>query len=263
MKISIFTTVKNPELRGDPFREAMANYNAFADEVVVVDGSKPFTPDFSDRIYRYWPREFKWSFIGEQFQRGYEACKGDWVIHMDLDFFFHEKDFQAIKELLGNTDKPAVAFPKRQFFTRDSYNVKSLLTLAVNKGKYGDQIKFDGGGKGDLCQPSLNGELLDPHKVKYCNAPFYNYDDMWKTKAQIMDDKGRFARAWYATFGNYKLGGPDDQSAYDAWWKMVTGRYTKHIGKIEMEDHPKAVQESLKNLRPDQFGFNMFGYADA
>lgn len=238
-----------------------------AGEITVVDGGKPnslrtwFIPSLFQKVKwvdNPWPKEFSWEFIGQQFQRGYEACTGDWVLHMDLDFIFHEKDFQAIREFLSNYDSiPAVAFPKRQFFVRDKYNVKSNLVLAVNKKVFGNAIRFDGGG--DLCQPTLYGKYIDPHHIKRCKIPFYNYTDMWKTKEQIMEDKGRFARAWHQQFGDWKLGGPDDQSAYDAWWEMVRGRFKKHTEKIEFVDHPKVIQESLANLRPDQFGYDGFG----
>jgi len=39
MKISIFTTITDPEARQDPYLEAIENYLDFADEVVVVDGN--------------------------------------------------------------------------------------------------------------------------------------------------------------------------------------------------------------------------------
>ena len=36
MKISIFTTMTNPEERMDPWKESLACYEDFADEVIVV-----------------------------------------------------------------------------------------------------------------------------------------------------------------------------------------------------------------------------------
>jgi len=38
MKISIFTTITNPEENQYPYLEAIASYLALADEVVIVDG---------------------------------------------------------------------------------------------------------------------------------------------------------------------------------------------------------------------------------
>ena len=77
MKISIFTSMTNPEERGDPWREALNCYKDLADELIIVGQD--------------WPQEFKFSYIGEVFQEGFNKSTGDWVIHMDIDNFFMKK----------------------------------------------------------------------------------------------------------------------------------------------------------------------------
>ena len=74
----------NPEERMDPWREALSCYEEFANEVVVVGSS--------------WPDEFSFSYIGETFQEGFEKSTGDWVIQMDIDNFFHEKNIDDLKK---------------------------------------------------------------------------------------------------------------------------------------------------------------------
>ena len=78
MKLTIFTTMTDPEKRMDPFREALKCYEDFADEVVVVGDD--------------WPDEFSFDFIGKKFQEGFDKSTGDWVIRMDIDTFFHERN---------------------------------------------------------------------------------------------------------------------------------------------------------------------------
>lgn len=252
MALSIFTTYSDPEIRGDLYKEAMENYHQLADEVVGVDGS--LTPKPESKVCHEWPEEFEWKFIGEQFQRGYEACTGDWVIRADLDFFFHEDDMYNIRQILDKCGREAVTFWKYQIFTPGMHNLKSRLVIAVNKGKFGDRIRFDGGG--DLCQPTLDGKYIDPRSVPEIRIPVYNYDEITKTREQLMKQKGRFARAWHRTFNEYKLGGPDDESAYDKWYKMVKGRFTKHS---PISNHPRVIRPVLENLTPDQFGYSGFG----
>ena len=93
-KLSIATTYTNPEERMDPWKEALTCYNDLADEVV--------------RTGENWPYEFSWDYIGKTFNESYELATGDWVIRMDLDYFFHENDFQGIRKVLSeNFDKPA------------------------------------------------------------------------------------------------------------------------------------------------------------
>ena len=50
-------------------------------------------------------------------------------------------------------------------------------------------------GGGDLCQPTINGELLAPEKYPLFNIPIWNYDSVFKDKEIIKKDRGRFARA--------------------------------------------------------------------
>lgn len=263
MKLSIFTTVTEPRVRGDAWKPAFNCYKELADEFVVVDGSPNMTKDsgFSNPemkvIVNKWPTEFKWDFIGQQFRRGYEACIGDWVIHADLDFIFHEKDFEKIREQLEiHREHPALSFWKYQFILPDRYNLKSRLVIAVNKKTFGDRIKFNSGG--DLCQPSLDEVELSSDDMAEIRVPFYNYEHLLKTKEQITDDVSRMDRAYHRHFGKW-LYSTDGTNAFDGWLEMVKGRFNKPQEHIKLSQHPKFVQETIKNLTPDQWGYNGFG----
>ena len=54
MKLSIFTSMTNPEERNDAWQEAISCYEDIADEVIVVGDS--------------WPEEFKFDLIGQTYQ---------------------------------------------------------------------------------------------------------------------------------------------------------------------------------------------------
>lgn len=264
MKLSIFTTITDPYLRGDNYDSAIGCYKQLADEVTVVDGGRQNQNEVGlNYLYKAWPKEFDWRLIGEQFQRGYEVCTGDWVLHMDLDFIFHERDFNNIRQTLErHADTPALSFWKYQFVLPDRYNIKSRLVIAVNKGRFGDRIKFDGGGEQDLCQPSLDGKYLSPDDVPEANIPFYNYEHMLKTKEQITEDVGRMDRAYHRCFGKYQYGDGTDEKAFEGWYRMVSGRFGKPQKSIPLADHPKYVQDTIRNLKPEQFGYNGFGLID-
>lgn len=270
MRISVFTTMKDPEKRGDLYKQAIESYD-FADEIIVIDGGSHAKNGSTSRQYgkwrkitHWWPKEFSWEFIGQQFNRGYEACSGDVVIHADLDFIFHEKDYTAIREAcqrMLDTKSPAMSFYKFQFILPDRYTLKSRLVIAVNKRDFGDRIKFNSGG--DLCQPSLDGKELKPDDVVEAQVPFYNYEKILKTREQIEEDVGRMARAWYRHFGTYKLGGPSDASAFDEWLKMTVGRfYGRSHEFIPIQDHPRCMQDTIKDLRPHQWGYDGLSYLE-
>lgn len=271
MKLSIFTTIgyngMPPPRSGDSwnYQNAIDCYCELADEVIIMNGaSDSFTINRNDKIRvinHDWSQEFDWPFIGQQFQRGYEATTGDWVVHADLDFIFHEDDFSAIRKVMEQYPKqPGLTFYKHQFILPDRYNLKSRLVLAVNKKIYGDRIRFDAGG--DLCQPSLDGEYIKPDFVAESRMPFYNYEKLTKTSEQIMEDCGRMDRAYYRHFGNWQLSidkSGTDESCFDGYIKLLKGRFKKPSEHIKLEDHPKYIQETIRNLKPYQFGYNGFG----
>ena len=244
MNISIFTSMTDPIARNDPWEESLSCYKDFADEVVVVGQD--------------WPKEFQWDYIGKTFQEGFDKSIGDWVLWMDLDNMIHEKDFQYIKNLLANNfEKPAVGFPMRQIFTPDRYQMKTIKCLALNKKKF-PMIKLNGGG--DLCLPTINNKLIKVKDLQISKKPVWNYDTVFRTKEIIKSDRLRFAKAWYAYFGDWgDRGGPTEIEAFEAWFKMVSERYNKHFLKLKIEEHPKYIIQKLKNLTPDQFGYDAFG----
>lgn len=269
MKLSIFTTITNPTVRGDNWRDALNCYQDLADELIIINGGEDIGIGWYKRtkgrtlgmLGYTWPTEFDWPFIGEQFQRGYELARGDWVIHMDIDWVFHENDFEKIiKACEDHPDAPALSFWKYQFILPDRYNLKSRLVLAINKKKYGDRIKFDSGG--DLCQPSLDGEQIPPSAVAEARVPIYNYEKMTKTLDQIMDDCGRMDRAYNRHFKNWQLcddGSGSDENCFNGYIKMLRGRFAKEQQFLTLNGHPKYVQDTIINLRPEHFGYDGFG----
>tara|TARA_B100001564_G_C20596029_1_gene650269 strand:+ start:143 stop:967 length:825 start_codon:yes stop_codon:yes gene_type:complete len=234
----------NPEARGDPWKEALNCYNDVADEVIVVGDN--------------WPYDFSWDHIGKTFQEGYDKCSSDWIIRMDIDYFFHQKDIPNLrKALLKYANYPALAFPQYQIFTPDRYQIKTRICLAFNKRIY-KNIKLNGGG--DLTLATLDNKLIDPKKVPNVNIPIYQYESTFRTKEIIKSDRARFAKAWINYFGTVDdRGGDSPEEAYNAWFKMVKERYPKHNFKLKIEEHPIYVQNKIKELNQMQFGYDAFG----
>ena len=245
--ISIFTTFTNPESRNDPWKEAMNCYEDFAYEVIVSG--------------KDWPYEFTWDYIGKTFQNGFNQANGDWALRMDIDYFFHENDFDKIKMSLQKfEDYPAVSFPQYQFFNSTRYQLKTRLCIALNKKKF-PNIKLNGGG--DLCLATLDGKLIKPQDVPSLNYPIYQYDSIFRTREIIEEDRARFARAWFRQFNTYEpRGGPENKEAYEAWYQDVKKKIKYHTHKIKISDHPKYISEKLSSLSIDQFGYNSFGLTD-
>ena len=252
-------------MRGDNPVPALQSYSELADQLVIVDGgneevvvekAQPDTYCEIVPVFNQWKKEFDWPFIGQQFQRGYEACTGDWVIRADLDMIFHERDFRAIRMAIANEPEAlGLSFWKFQFVLPDRYVIKSRIIVAVNKGKFGNRIRFDSGG--DLCQPSFDGYYIEPALVPEARIPIYNYEKIIKTREQIAEDQGRMERAYFRHFGHTQMGSDGtDQDAYRVWIEAQKGKFNKPQKFIKLTDHPKVIQETIKNLTPDQFGYN-------
>ena len=302
MKISIFVTLQSPDKRQDPYIEAINNYLDFADEVVAVIGDDENNREWMKNlpvdnklkfVYKIWENEFEWKRIGEQFQFGYDNCDGDFILRCDADYFFHENDFEEIKQFLEKCDAPAATMPKRQFLLADRSRVKSRVPIAFNKGKYGNRIKLDSGG--DLCQPSLDGKELKPDDlpeiskrelvmvsegvtqeqldarlpgakvgeshtfVQKRGIPFWNYECILRTKEVEAREFHRFAKAWKKTFGTDPMGADSEEEALKRFTEMNLGRFNNSPGQITLlDDHPKYMIETIKNLRPEQFGYSLW-----
>ncbi len=245
MKLSIFTTMTEPEKRMDPWKEAIKCYEDYADEVITIG--------------QEWPEEFRFDHIGKTFQKGFDLCSGDWVIRMDIDTFFHEKHINYLRtELKKLVDYPGIIFPKYQFFKPDRFHLKAKMCIALNK-RYFPDIKLNGGG--DLCDPTLNGKVLDQHNLPNINLPIWNYDSTFKNKQILSEDRARFARAWERQFGNWgDRGGGTPEVAFDAWFEMMKKRYQLHVVKMRIDKHPKYLQKKLSNITKDMFGHSLFGH---
>lgn len=243
--LGVFAATYKARARQEPYVEAIANFNSFADTVVEVDTK--------------WEQEFKWDFIGQRFQEGYDNTNADWVMRMDLDYFIHEDDFAKLRAALQYyKDYPALSLYKHQFILVDRYNLKSRVVNLLNKKLYGDRIKLDSGG--DLCQPSLDGKLLDINDIPEAKIPLWNYDFSFKEKEVVFEDFGRFARAWHRHFGEYKFGGPKNRNAFEHFMKMQLGRVKKPSAPVWLEQHPVAIQEKIRTLKGEQFGYSLWGH---
>ena len=132
------------------------------------------------------------------------------------------------------------------------------MCIALNK-RYFPDIKLNGGG--DLCDPTLNGKVLDQHNLPNINLPIWNYDSTFKNKQILSEDRARFARAWERQFGNWgDRGGGTPEVAFDAWFEMMKKRYQLHVVKMRIDKHPKYLQKKLSNITKDMFGHSLFGH---
>ena len=292
MRISIFTTITNPEKYRYAWKEALANYCDFADEVIVIDGHHWYDektkkevgldhhalfvakyPQYNEKTrwrYMNWPEEWDWSELPKHLNLGLESCTGDWAIKMDIDYLIHESEFDKIKKKLFEylvCEIPVAYFVKFNILNRFEGYEKAVLPLAINTKKakelnikYG--IALDE--KTDWCYPILvsgedekrkipQGKKLPDGMTMPLSANIYNYDYFFRTKEVAKSEFHRFSKA-YATAFNWSWGINPEES-FEIFVRQMKGRYNK---KPQLKEvfHPKHIIGRINKMMPDEFGYN-------
>lgn len=278
MRISILTTVTNPKERQDKFKEAFECYKDLADELVVVDGSNLSSKDgridiLSDRtkmVYLHWPQEWNWVQLPKSLNAGREQCTGDWILKLDVDQFIHEKDFKEIRKRLSQCPKNAEAltFQKMSMTYGKKYYEKGGQPIAFRNlpeiviGKATDK-------ETDLCfairqsgiEKTLSYDLPIGRSLieERTGVSYWNYDYFFKTKEFTKKEFWRFSRAYHRYFKSWEFG-KDEDASFELFLNMQKSRHDKALYTYKLEDHPKYIREAVKNLTPEQFGYNGFGF---
>jgi len=278
MKISVITTITNPEKRQDKWIEALNCYRDLADEVVMVDGSEAeHYPIYLDEIsketvkfvYLRWPYEWNWVELPRHLNAGLDKCTGDWVIRLDIDQFIHEDDFEVARAALRRCpdDCDVVTFQKMSMTYGKKYYQKGGQPIAFKRKNY---IKFglNLDKKTDLCFPvrvtehrEIDGYKLPiGHQLKEFKGgvKYLNYDYFFKTKDFTKKEFFRFSRAYHRYFKKWTFG-RTERKAFDVFLKMMKGRHDRSPYTYELKDHPKHIREAVRNLTKDQFGLNAWG----
>lgn len=282
MTISILTTIGNEQFSGidrqDPVYEAIDSYADLADEIVVVNGHHKSVRDkflkiignrkvhIIEYLYR-WPYIWNWRELPLHLNAGYGQCTGDWVIKCDIDYIFHEKNIDEIKRRLNRASGCDIAtFQKFCFVTSNKYYEKGDIPIAINKRRtknlygFGEAINAET----DLCYPiriagknkqSIPKGYYSPHLHTKIGLPVYNYDYTFKDIETTKDEFFRFSAAYRRYFGYWKFGATKNKS-FELFLNMMKSRFEKCPYKITIEDHPKYIQEKLKTITPEQFGYN-------
>jgi len=115
----------------------------------------------------------------------------------------------------------------------------------------------------NVTQEQINKRLPDAktegNKIVQMNRRicFYNYDMCFKDEKTIGREFLKQSKARFKKTGSDW--GQTEKEALDYFVKMQIGRLKQGWSKVKLEEHPKHIQEKVKNIKPDQLGFNLFG----
>lgn len=299
MKIIGFTIMTDPEYRQDPWRESIRQALEVFDFVVVCYGAvgdglllDEMRTEYPGRIlssYMEWPQpEWHYDELPRHLNRALELCKSadaDWAVKFDIDYFFHEKEKNTIRNALTDMKYRHVqagTFEKYQFFMADRAHEKGKMPLALNMDFdicYGkDSTRYT-----DLCQPIVpNGGATPGYhmegyhvptgtpltKTQFTGAHMWNYDYTFKTLERSKELLYHFDLSHASWWKQGYTGRPRDQitpeSALEDYLNLVRGRIQKCVHKFKPADHPKMVQSLVVRALNDSrlFGHSLWGMVE-
>lgn len=291
MKLSILTTITNPDKREDRWIEAIECYKDLADEVVVVNGGEPSTQDLRDSIAPKiklvdvpWPDNWNWVEYPRHMNAGLKACTGDWILRLDIDQLIHEKNFAAVRNGLEKcpADCMVATFQKMSFVYNKKYFQKGAQGIAFRNAP-NVVLGKDLDNRTDLCFPirqtgvevvyhsmMVDGNRVEGSTVLYelpigkalqtfkTGVQYLNYDYFFKTQEVMREQFWRSSQAYYRYYHEWPFGGTEEE-AFKVFLSMEKGRYERSPYTYTLDDHPKYVRKLVEELKPEQFGFNGWG----
>jgi len=290
MKISILTTITNPEERQDKWIEALSCYYDLADEVVVVNGGSPVYTDSHGPWEKIkfvnlpWSYNWNWIELPRHLNAGLKKCTGDWIIKLDIDQFIHEKDFERVRKVLAQVpeDCDVATFQKMSMVYGKKYYQKGGREIAfrnkpyIRFGKNLDKptdlcfpVKvtsyekvcldcFNDATKGDFCRIWYKLPVGRQLKTFKTGISYWNYDYTFKAQDFVKEEFWRFSQAYYRYFKKWTFG-RTKRKAFQVFLNMMKGRHDRAPYTYTLKDHPKYIREAIKNLTKEQFGLNAWG----
>lgn len=266
MKTSGLVVLSNPVKYGYPFRESIESFKAVCDEIVVAynvfsdDDSRKEIEKLGVRIVPtlFDLQKYGWLSYAAARTTGYQACKGDVVFMFDADGILHEKDVPVLKrqmaELYPRNDIVYGFWQKYRCYSPTRYWDQHKHSGWYFKSKLQDNFDFyHTSGKG-----IPNYDRIPDHQKRgvELDVKLYGYEHVWDTREAMME-----------RVTNY---GKMHDRQHNKEFKTTEDYFTDYVIELEaelkkkskvmkLEDHPKIIQDRLKSLTPDYFGYDFFG----
>lgn len=274
MKISVLTLVTKPDERQDLWREALANYCEFADEVVVVDGTidGPLL-QYPDPKVKFvgmgWPDEWTYDEFPKHLNFGKKYCTGDFIVLLFIDQLIHQKEHNKLRSYLETANPNIDLFKliKLNFVANMHYHPRGTHGIVFrNRPHIGFGFMKDFP-DGDMCIPMDVHQWVTERgvpegvslKTDKTDCFFWNFNCTFRTLDVQKAHFFRNARAHKAFFKDSKFGGNSEDESWEFFLNMMRKKYALSDHVATLEELPAQMREPIKNLRPEQLGFNLWG----
>lgn len=267
MKISAFTVLSEPEKYNYPYLEAIKSFLPLVDELVVVYN---ILPDFQDGslerikaigdpkikivagLFNY--KRFGWASQGIMRTNGYYAATGDIVLMFDADGILHEKDVDKCRQALEQVHSNGSAYGfwmKHRIFKPDIGIRQCKHSGFYNKSVLGNSFNFYG--KDANYAPNWESLPKELDRGQQIDVYLYGYERLWDTK-EIFVEKLKFRRIMESSQRSV----PSEEQYIKDYLAEVEDRKTREHITLSLGDHPAIIQEKIKTITFEMFGFNNF-----
>lgn len=276
MKLSIIGLTANPTEKQYAWKEALASYVDQADEVIIINGGTEFlNTEGVTEIMKPDPPIWNWAEHAKNLNMALDVATGDWIIKIDLDWVFHDKDMARLRRRLGSSEAQnfmVATMQKKTYYPVGRYVQKGRIPIIINKNDK-ERVRFgrDYDNYTDLTYPirvNPNRPVLDEHKVPVgkllmedewakTGIEFWNFDYTFSTYENMKKKWMRMSKSHRVYFGN-TLWGDTEEEAEQLFLKNMRGKIAKSF-PVDVEELPKYIRERITNIKPEEFGFNGWG----
>lgn len=267
MKISAFTILSEPERLKYPYIESIKSFLPIADEIIVVcnyldefrDGSDEIVKQIDPKvkvIYGLFDyKRFGWASQGLMRTNGYYAATGDIVLMFDADGVLHENDIERTRgdlERILNEQIPYGFWMKHHFFKTEYCWRQCKHSGIYNKSLIGNKFNFYGH-KGYYAP---NWELLgEVARGRQIDTYIFGYEHLW-------EDKDLFFQKLHNSYIMQKSVKPDldEEEFKKSFFENLKEKKAEVTTEfISLDKHPRVIQDKLKEINIDMWGYNNFG----
>lgn len=233
-----------------PFEASIRSALEVADEIFVNEGNSSdgtkdilvsLQKEFGKDVVRFESRDWLHDRGWQQRERNYaiEQAKGDWILILDADDVFHEKDASVVRSLADTPYLNFIDFKVLHFYGLPSHVNGNLswYNHHVRMGRKAVNYKFRNTPGGSCCDISAGKPLQPVHgrqgpDIAYSNVAIHHYG--WCRDARVMGIKYEKFKGWYSNDKKYFDGYLDEEVPFDYQFERFKNRLIEFKGT-----HPK------------------------
>ncbi len=267
MKISAFTIMSEPEKLRYPYLEAVKSFLPLCDEIKIVFNALKEDNEALEKLKNLDPKveviqglfdytKFGWASQGIMRTNGYYACIGDLVLMFDADGILHERDVEFARGELtkffeGDQNRVFGFWMKKRFNQRERWVRQAKHSGFYNKKLLGNSFNFYGSNK--LAVPNWGLLPKDKDRGQQLDVYLYGYERCWDDK-ELFDMKLKDRRIMQLSVSSM----PSEEKYIKEFMQERWDKVDKEGTFMQISEQPAIIQDKLREITPEQFGYNLF-----